>query len=109
VDTSAASDRDPVRDFEIICGELTNFSAALAAKPMLVVASKLDATQDRVRLDALRAYCVARDLPFYAISSATGEGIPGLVRAMADALDRIPRLEPAASLAADDERNAEAE
>ncbi|MGH9706847.1 MAG: hypothetical protein ACRD5R_08815, partial [Candidatus Acidiferrales bacterium] len=32
---------------------------------------------------------------FHAISSASGEGIPELVRAMADALDRIPK--PAAS------------
>jgi GTP-binding protein len=93
VDTSSASDRDPVRDFEIILGELHNFSETLAAKPMLVVATKLDATTDRARLDALRAYAVARGLEFHAISSATGEGIPQLVRALADALDRIgPRF-----------------
>jgi len=91
VDTSAASDRDPVRDFEIICGELTNFSAELAAKPMLVVATKLDATTDRTRFEKLREHCAACGLDFYAISSATGEGIPELVRAMADALDRLPR------------------
>jgi len=30
-------------------------------------------------------------LEFHAISSATGEGIVELVRAMADALDRIPK------------------
>ncbi len=53
VDTSDASDRDPVRDFEIICGELAAFSESLAAKPMMVVATKLDATTDRARLDTL--------------------------------------------------------
>jgi GTP-binding protein len=95
IDTSDASDRDPVRDFEIIQGELAAFSAALAAKPMLVVATKLDATTDRTRLERLRSFCAEKHLEFYAISSVTGEGIPNVVRAMADALDHIPR--PAAN------------
>ncbi len=47
VDTSDASDRDPVNDFEIIMRELAAFSPALAEKPMIVVATKLDATTDR--------------------------------------------------------------
>ncbi len=100
VDTSDASDRDPVRDFEILQSELAAFSAALAAKPVLVVATKLDATTDRARLEALRAFCARKRLEFHAISSVTGEGIPGLVRAMADALDRLAR--PAAEAAPDD-------
>src|SRR5207253_227490 len=92
IDTSDASDRDPVRDFEIIQGELAAFSAALAAKPMLVVATKLDATTDRARLESLRAFCASRQLEFYAISAVTGEGVAHLVRAMADALDRLAPL-----------------
>src|SRR6202047_968329 len=89
VDTSDASDRDPVRDFEIICGELATFSPELGAKPTIVVATKLDATVDRVRLDRLAAYCADAGLEFHAISSATGAGIPELVRAMAAALERL--------------------
>jgi len=89
VDTSDASERDPVRDFEIICGELVAFSPALAEKPMIVVATKLDATTDRARLERLRAFCVQRGLEFHSISSASGEGVPALVRGMADALDRL--------------------
>ena len=56
---------------------------------MIVVATKLDATTDRTRLEKLRDYCAEHGLEFHAISSATGEGIPELVRAMADALDRL--------------------
>jgi GTP-binding protein len=89
VDTSDASDRDPVRDFEIICAELAAFSASLAEKPMIVVATKLDATTDRSRLERLRQHCAERQLDFYPISSATGQGIPELVRGMADALERL--------------------
>jgi GTPase len=94
VDTSDASDRDPVRDFEIICGELAAFSESLAAKPMIVVATKLDATTDRSRLERLREHCAERKLDFYAISAASGEGIPELVRGMADALERLAPPEP---------------
>ncbi len=94
IDTSDASDRDPVRDFEIIAGELAAFSEKLAEKPVIVVATKLDATTDRERLEKLRAFCSARGLEFHAISSASGEGIPQLVRAMADALDRLAPPEP---------------
>ncbi|HXJ16489.1 MAG TPA: hypothetical protein VNM68_04740, partial [Candidatus Polarisedimenticolia bacterium] len=91
IDTSDANDRDPVRDFEIIENELASFSAALAEKPMIVVATKLDATTNRERLEKLRAFAAGRGLAFYAISSASGEGVAELVRAMADALDRIPK------------------
>ncbi len=91
VDTSDANERDPVRDFEIIEAELTSFNPALAAKPTLVVATKLDATPQRDRLEHLREYSARRGFPFCAISAVTGEGIPKLVRLMADALDRLPR------------------
>ena len=91
IDTSDASDRDPLRDYEIILGELAAFSARLAAKPMLVVATKLDATTDRARLEALRDYCAAQNLEFHSISAVTGEGVRQLVRAMADALDRLTK------------------
>jgi GTPase len=94
VDTSDASDRDPVNDFEIIERELAAFSAALAQEPMIVVATKLDATTDRSRLEKLREFSAKRGLEFHAISSATGEGVVELVRAMANALDRIPKPAP---------------
>jgi GTP-binding protein len=91
VDTSDANEREPVCDFEIIEHELALFSAALAQKPMIVVATKLDATTNREHLEALRDYAAKRGLEFHAISSATGEGVVALVRGMADALDRIPK------------------
>jgi GTP-binding protein len=91
VDTSDANDRDPVRDFEIIEHELASFSPTLAKKPMIVVATKLDATTNRDHLKELRAFARKRGLEFYSISSASGEGIVELVRAVADALDRIPK------------------
>jgi GTP-binding protein len=101
IDTSDASDRDPVHDFEIISGELAAFSEKLAEKPVIVVATKLDATTDRERIERLREFCAGRGLEFHAISSASGEGIPQLVRAMADALDRLAPPEPPREIADD--------
>ncbi len=84
VDVSEATGRDPVRDFEIVMEELASFSEELSHKPMLVVASKMDAAQDADRVAALRAVADARGLPFYEISSATGQGIEALKYAMAE-------------------------
>jgi len=91
VDTSDANDRDPIRDYEIIMHELASFSPELAEKPMIVVATKLDATTNRDHLEELRAFAAERGLDFHSVSSATGEGIVELVRAMADALDKLPK------------------
>ena len=91
IDTSDANADDPVRSFEVINGELAAFSESLTQKPMIVVATKLDATTDRSRLEALRAYCKQHGLEFHSISAATSEGVKELVRSIADALDKIPR------------------
>ncbi len=91
IDTSDANDQDPIHSFEVINGELHAFSEALVEKPMIVVATKLDATTDRTRLERLREFCGERNLEFHAISAATGEGVRELVRGIADALDKIPR------------------
>jgi GTPase len=84
VDVSEMSGRDPVKDFEIVMNELASFSEDLAKKPMIVVATKIDAAQDPKRVAALKRHAKKRGLPFYKISSVTGEGIDELKRAMAE-------------------------
>jgi GTP-binding protein len=78
VDVSESSGREPADDFRIVLGELASFSAALAAKPMIAVATKIDAAQDPDRIASLRAVAQSRGLPFHEISSVTGQGIEGL-------------------------------
>src|SRR5260221_10382626 len=92
IDTSDATDADPIHSFEVITGELRAFSESLAEKPMIVVASKLDATTDQTRVNELRAFCEKQSLPFHSISAPTGDGVKELVRALADALDKIPKV-----------------
>ena len=84
VDVSEGTGRDPVHDFEVVMGELASFSEDLAHKPMILVATKLDAAQDPERVASLEKLARERGLPFFKISSVTGEGIGTLKRAMAD-------------------------
>jgi len=94
IDTSDMADMDPVKAYEIIQGELGAFSEALTEKPMIVVATKADATTDRTKLEELQKFCRKSGLEFHSISAVAGEGVKELVRGIADALDRIPKEQP---------------
>jgi GTPase len=89
VDVSSASRRDPVEDFEVICRELEHFAGSddphagvLAKKAMIAAANKIDALDDPDRLKRLKQHLKKKRIPFYAISAATGEGVPELLEAM---------------------------
>lgn len=84
VDVSEESGRDPVNDFETIMSELASFSEELAAKPMVLVATKMDAAQDPERVESLARLAQERNLEFFQISSVTGEGLDALRYAMAE-------------------------
>jgi GTP-binding protein len=88
VDVSSASGRDPVRDFQIISRELELFPGRDASgeqlqdKPIIVAANKIDALDDPGRLERLEQYVRSRKVPLYAVSAATGEGLPPLLEAI---------------------------
>lgn len=83
VDVSDASDRpDPVADFKAITEELRSFDPALAAKPTIVVAAKIDAANPE-KLKKLTAMAKRRKLPFHAISAVAGQGIEELKYSLA--------------------------
>ena len=81
VDVSGASGRDPVQDFEIIQRELELFDPAVAAKPQLVAANKLDAVDDIERVKSLEKRVKKAKLAFFRISGVTGEGVDALLEA----------------------------
>jgi GTP-binding protein len=82
VDVSGASGRDPVQDFETILQELRLFDAKVAAKPMIVAATKMDAVDDASRVEALEREARDRGLPFFRISAVAGTGLDELLEAM---------------------------
>jgi len=88
VDVSEASGRDPVHDFHVVMEELAGFREDLVRKPMFVVASKMDAAQDPARVESLQELAKDKGLPFYEISSVTGQGIEALKRAMVHVIAR---------------------
>jgi GTPase len=92
VDVSDASGRpDPVKDFEVIVGELSSFGAALENKPMLLVASKCDVA-NKTKLAKLRKYAKAHDLEFFSISAVTGDGVEKLKYAIAEKVEGMRRV-----------------
>src|SRR5271168_1044886 len=76
--------RDPIHDFETLMVELESFDEGLAKRPMLLAASKMDVAQDLEKVNALRKLAAAHDMPFFEISSATGQGLDALKFALAD-------------------------
>jgi len=89
VDISSASGRDPVEDYEIINRELANYSADLAERPQIVVATKIDALDEPERLEAIEKRAKKDRKQFFQISSVTRTGIDDLVFAVSRALDTL--------------------
>jgi GTPase len=86
VDVSDGPGRpDPVKDFNVIMGELESFGHGLAEKQMILVAAKCDVA-NADKLKKLRAFAKRKKLELHEISAVTGEGVDALVYAMAKRL-----------------------
>ncbi|MFQ5463575.1 MAG: GTPase ObgE [Phycisphaerae bacterium] len=83
-DSSDAS----VANYEVIRNELARYSAKLAAKTELVVASKIDLTDAQAKADALRGR-IGGDV--LAVSSVTGAGLNSLTEQLWAVLDRTKK------------------
>jgi GTPase len=77
VDASAEGDAES--DVAVLEKELQEFSPAVAARPRVLVASKVDAVSDPSRLASIRAAATRRGLPYREISAATRRGTDELV------------------------------
>jgi GTP-binding protein len=103
VDMSSVSGRDPVSDYEVINRELAAYDAQLAARPQIVVATKMDAVDEPERVESLRQRAIQDERKFFAISSVTGEGVRELISAVGREVEEL-RAQAAAnvSLESDD-------
>src|SRR5436190_9267071 len=89
LDISDSSGRpDPVKDFEVIMGELESFGAGLESKPMILVASKVDVA-NKTKVAKLKRYAKAHALELLSISAVTGEGVEKLKWAMAEKVEEV--------------------
>jgi len=89
VDVSSASGRDPANDYEVINRELAAYDSDLALRSQIVVATKIDALDERERLEHLRERAREDEKPFFAISSVTGAGVRELINEIARELEKI--------------------
>jgi GTP-binding protein len=83
------TERDPVADYQIILRELTLFNPELAARKQLVVASKIDILDDPKKLARLKSMCSRRKIALLRVSAVTGEGVPDLIRMLANMLGLV--------------------
>jgi len=88
------SEADPLRAVEIVERELTLHSPALAGRPIVMAANKLDLPDARAHWEAFRTAASARGRTVLPISAATGEGIPALLTAIVALLRAAPPPPP---------------
>jgi GTP-binding protein len=89
-----STDDHPDKDAATIAGELEAYSQTLAAKPRIVVGSKLDSAIEG-NTKKLRAYAKKRGYPYYQISAVTGDGVRELVRVLARVVREHQDVAPA--------------
>jgi GTP-binding protein len=88
VDASGSGDAES--DVAVLEGELQEFSAEVAARPRVLVASKMDAVSDPERPASIARAAAARGLPFFEISAVTHRGLEPLTHHFFDTVSREP-------------------
>ena len=90
IDVSPFTGRDPVEDFEVVMRELEAFNPVIARRGQILVANKIDLLgRDKRRLAAVRQLAAAKGIPFFALAAVKKEGLGKLVKAVADAVERL--------------------
>jgi GTP-binding protein len=77
------SDRDPIKDFEIIENELKNYSADLSDRPRLIALNKIDLPDGKAIADMVEAEFKARGYQVFQVSAVARLGLSELLFAMA--------------------------
>lgn len=88
VDASGLEGRDPVDDYHTINAELRKYSEKIARRTQILVANKIDLPEARANLPRLQKLADEEGLKFFAISAATHQGVPELIRYVGEWLDQ---------------------
>ena len=86
-------DRDVIQDFVAIEEEMRLHDARLALLPRVLVLNRIDLAEVREQIAVLQEFAQERNLPFFAISAATGAGIPALVRFLGDMVSQARKAQ----------------
>ena len=93
IDVSGMEGRDPIQDFYAINSELKKYSEKLANRKQIVVATKADIVQDEENEKKLEELAKEKNLEFFKISSATGQGVKELMQRVTELLKELPKEE----------------
>ncbi|MGE3798850.1 MAG: GTPase ObgE [Thermomicrobiales bacterium] len=88
-------ERNPFADFDLINAELSAYDEELGARPMVVALNKIDLTEARENVEALKSNLTSRGYEVFEISGATGEGVQRLLEAVGAKLEEMRAAEPA--------------
>ena len=85
------SNRDPLRDFDVIEKELALYQAEipLADRPRIVALNKIDLPDGQAMAEMVRSTLQDRGYKVFTVSAATREGLPVLLNAMAEAISNF--------------------
>ena len=86
IDMGSFEGRNPIEDYEIINNEIKKYSEALANKPQVVIANKMDLPNFQENLKAFKAKYP--DVTILPISALNNEGVNDAITALADILDK---------------------
>lgn len=107
VDLSGLQPGEPLENFDMINRELHQHNPGLAAKRQLVALTKLDITEVREQVPAIRELFESRGYRVFTISAATGEGLKDLVQALGSELTQLRRQRANEAPAVDTETSGE--
>jgi len=80
---------DPLRDLDVINGELRQFQSELAEKPQVVAVNKIDVPEVHARQEEIEQALAQRGIVADFISAAAGAGVGSLLEHVAAELDRL--------------------
>ncbi len=93
VDVASVEYRDPIEDIKTINTELARYSPELASRPQIIVANKIDVLDpEQVDVQAFEAFVKENGWELLYVSAATGQGLPEMIRRVADRLIDLPPM-----------------
>jgi GTP-binding protein len=81
------TDRDPVKDFDVIEEELKEYGG-LADRPRIIALNKIDLPDGKAMADMVQKTLEERGYPVFQVSAASREGVQELIYAMAQIIQK---------------------
>ncbi|MFM8824630.1 MAG: GTPase ObgE [Candidatus Nanopelagicus sp.] len=92
------TDRDPVKDFDVIEEELKQYGG-LSDRPRIIALNKIDIPDGKAMADLVQKTLEARGFPVFQVSAASREGMQELIYAMAQIIQKVRKEQKADQVA----------